>query len=63
MRDLEGIAKLIDFIGRPEWSDLHVFAVIVLSNCLEDRECMEVCEGGVRLTVLIIQNLHNSRDS
>ena len=42
LRELEGINKLINFIGRPEWSDLHVFAVMVLSNCLEDPENMEV---------------------
>lgn len=42
MRELEGVDKLIRFIGRPEYSDLHVFAVMVLSNCLEDTETMEV---------------------
>jgi len=42
LRELEAINKLIEFIGKPEWSDLHVFAVIVLANCLEDTESMEV---------------------
>ena len=42
LRDLEAISRLIDFLGRPEWNDLHVFAVMVLSNCLEDTETMEV---------------------
>ena len=42
MRELEGINKLIDFIGNPEWSDLHVFAVMVIANCLEDTESVEV---------------------
>ena len=42
MRELEGVDRIIRFIGRPEYSDLHVFAVMVLSNCLEDTETMEV---------------------
>ena len=42
MREQEAINKLIDFIGHPEWNDLHVFAVIVISNCLEDTESVEV---------------------
>ena len=47
LRDLDEVNRLIDFIGRPEFSDLHVYAVTVLSNCLEDFETMEV--GRVRL--------------
>jgi hypothetical protein len=42
MREQEGVDKIIRFIGRPEFNDLHVFAVMVLSNCLEDTETMEV---------------------
>jgi len=42
LRELEAINKLINFIGRPEWNDLHVYAVMVVSNCLEDVESMEV---------------------
>jgi len=45
LREMEGVNKLIEFIGRPEFNDLHVYAVTVLSNCLEDFETMEVCLG------------------
>ena len=45
LREMEGVNKLIEFIGRPEFNDLHVYAVTVLSNCLEDFETMEVCFG------------------
>ena len=42
LRELEAMNRLIDFIGHPEWSDLHVYAVMVISNCLEDPESIEV---------------------
>ena len=42
LRELEAMNRLIDFIGHPEWSDMHVFAVMVISNCLEDPESIEV---------------------
>ena len=42
LRELEAIGQFISFIGKPEYSDLHAFAVTVLSNCLEDVESMEV---------------------
>ncbi len=42
LRELDGLDRLINFIGHPEWSDLHVFAVMVLANCLEDPQNMEV---------------------
>ena len=42
LRELEAINRLIDFIGHPEWNDLHVYAVMVISNCLEDVESVEV---------------------
>ena len=45
LREMEGVNKLIEFIGRPEFNDLHVYAVTVLSNCLEDFETMEVGFG------------------
>ena len=42
LRDMEAINKMIDLVGRPELNDLHVFAIMVISNCLEDTESMEV---------------------
>lgn len=33
---------LVDFVAHPEWNDLHVMAVMVLSNLLEDLESLEV---------------------
>ena len=41
-RDMEAINKMIEYVGRPELSDLHVFCIMVISNCLEDTESMEV---------------------
>jgi len=42
LRELEAMSKLVDFIAHPEWNDLHVMAVMVLSNLLEDNESLEV---------------------
>ena len=42
LRELEAMTKLIDFVAHPEWNDLHVMAVMVLSNLLEDLESLEV---------------------
>lgn len=42
LRELEAMSKLIDFVAHPEWNDLHVMAVMVLSNLLEDIESLEV---------------------
>merc|ERR1712150_42776 len=41
-RELEAINSMINFVGKPEWNDLHVFAVCVISNCLEDQESLEM---------------------
>lgn len=56
LRDLEAMSKLVDFVAHPEWNDLHVMAVMVLSNLLEDNESLElVKETGTlkRLVALI----------
>ena len=42
LRELEAMSLLIDFVAHPEWNDLHVMAVMVLSNLLEDIESLEV---------------------
>lgn len=42
IRELEGVSRLIDFVAHPEWNDLHVQAVMVLSSLLEDTESLEV---------------------
>ena len=57
LRDLDGVNRLIDFIGRPEFSDLHVYAVAVLSNCLEDFETMEVRPVSYNATLLVIERV------
>lgn len=42
LRELEGLEKLVDFVGNKEYEDLHVQALQVLSNCLQDVESMQV---------------------
>jgi len=41
-REIDGLTQMVQFIGNSEYKDLHVLAVIVLSNCLEDIESVEV---------------------
>ncbi|XP_052795764.1 armadillo repeat-containing protein 3-like isoform X3 [Mya arenaria] len=56
LRELEAISKLIDFVAHPEWNDLHVMAVMVLSNLLEDLESLELIKetGGLKRLVALI---------
>ncbi|XP_067661533.1 armadillo repeat-containing protein 3-like [Haliotis asinina] len=56
LRELEAISHLINFLAHPEWNDLHVMAVIVLSNLLEDVESLEQIKetGGLKKLVAII---------
>lgn len=56
LRELEAITKLIDFVAHPEWNDLHVMAVMVLSNLLEDVESLEQVKetGGLKRLVALI---------
>ncbi|XP_053398836.1 armadillo repeat-containing protein 3-like isoform X11 [Mercenaria mercenaria] len=56
LRELEAISKLIDFVAHPEWNDLHVMAVMVLSNLLEDLESLELIKetGGLKRLVAVI---------
>ncbi|KAL4230819.1 Armadillo repeat-containing protein 3 [Mactra antiquata] len=56
LRDLEAMTKLIDFVAHPEWNDLHVMAVMVLSNLLEDLESLELVKetGGLKRLVALI---------
>ncbi|KAK3099626.1 hypothetical protein FSP39_007188 [Pinctada imbricata] len=56
LRELEAMSRLIDFVAHPEWNDLHVMAVMVLSNLLEDPESLEVIKetGGLKRLVALI---------
>ncbi|KAJ7393398.1 Armadillo repeat-containing protein 3 [Desmophyllum pertusum] len=50
LRELEGLEKLVDFVGNKEYEDLHVQALQVLSNCLQDVESMQLIQtsGGLQ---------------
>lgn len=50
LRDLEGLEKLVEFVGNKEYEDLHVQALQVLSNCLQDVESMQLIQtsGGLQ---------------
>ena len=43
-RDRGGLDKLIAFLGNEEVNDLHVHALAVVSNCLEDTESLELIQ-------------------
>ncbi|OWF48938.1 armadillo repeat-containing protein 3-like isoform X3 [Mizuhopecten yessoensis] len=56
LRELEAMSRLIDFVAKPELNDLHVMAVMVLSNLLEDLESLEEVKetGGLKRLVALI---------
>uniref|UniRef100_H2YZ59 Armadillo repeat-containing protein 3 n=1 Tax=Ciona savignyi TaxID=51511 RepID=H2YZ59_CIOSA len=41
VRENEGLELLVDFLGNKDYDDLHVHALAVLSNCLEDTESLD----------------------
>ncbi|KAK2556510.1 Armadillo repeat-containing protein 3 [Acropora cervicornis] len=50
LRELEGLERLVEFVGKKEYDDLHVQALQVLSNCLQDVESMQLIQtsGGLQ---------------
>lgn len=53
LRELDILNILVDIVGHHEWPDLHVMAVMVLSNMLEDMESVEKFKEGSGLKKLI----------
>ncbi|MBN3313662.1 ARMC3 protein, partial [Atractosteus spatula] len=49
LRANQGLERLLEFLGAKEFSDLHVEALQVISNCLEDKEAMHLIQetGGL----------------
>ncbi|KAF8560496.1 hypothetical protein P879_03772 [Paragonimus westermani] len=50
LRDMDALGVFVDLIGKPEFSDLHVSALAVISNLLEDVECARslINSGGLQ---------------
>ena len=42
LRDIGGLEKLVEFLSNPEQKDMHLNCLNVLSNCLEDTQCLDV---------------------
>ncbi|GAB1601676.1 armadillo repeat-containing protein 3-like [Argonauta hians] len=53
LRELDVVNKMISMMSRPDWSDLHIMAVMVLSNMMEDYETVETFKEGPGLRKLI----------
>ncbi|XP_036364292.1 armadillo repeat-containing protein 3-like isoform X1 [Octopus sinensis] len=53
LRELDIVNKMIFLIGHPDWPDLHIMAVMVLSNMMEDIETVETFKEGLGLRKLI----------
>ncbi|XP_014775215.1 armadillo repeat-containing protein 3 [Octopus bimaculoides] len=53
LRELDIVNKMIYLIGHPDWLDLHIMAVMVLSNMMEDIETVETFKEGLGLRKLI----------
>ncbi|XP_074650808.1 armadillo repeat-containing protein 3-like [Tubulanus polymorphus] len=53
LRELEALNRLVDFVGRPDFNDLHVHALYALSNSLDDVESMQQIKENGGLARLI----------
>lgn len=54
--DLGIVQEIMDFLTRPETQELHVFAVMFISNCLDDPRVLKLFKdaGGLQLLVGLI---------
>ncbi|KAF7258558.1 hypothetical protein EG68_03800 [Paragonimus skrjabini miyazakii] len=50
LRDMDALGVFVDLVGKPELNDLHVSALAVISNLLEDVECAKslINSGGLQ---------------
>ncbi len=53
LRELGGLDKLVDFLGSHEHKDMHVNCLNVLSNCLEDTQCLDLIQVSGGLTKIL----------
>ncbi|EDV23819.1 uncharacterized protein TRIADDRAFT_57401 [Trichoplax adhaerens] len=53
IREVGGMEKLVDFIGNKDFEDLHVNCMAIISNCLEDHECMKLMQNNRGLEKLL----------
>ncbi|GAB1601677.1 armadillo repeat-containing protein 3-like, partial [Argonauta hians] len=53
LRELDVVNKVIAMISRPVWSDLHIMAVMVFSNMMEDYKTVESFKEGPGLRKMI----------
>ncbi|XP_043920496.1 armadillo repeat-containing protein 3 [Protopterus annectens] len=62
LRDSQGLDKLIELMQVKEFGDLHVDALLVVANCLEDNDAVQVIQqtGGLQkiLTFAETSTLH-----
>lgn len=40
---MNALDAFVDIIGVPEFNDIHVSALQVIANLLDDTECVKVC--------------------
>ncbi len=42
LREINGLEKLIEFLNNPQYKDMHVNCLNLLSSCLEDTQYLDV---------------------
>jgi hypothetical protein len=42
IREMNGLEKLVDYLGNQDFKEMHANSLNVLGNCLEDTQCLDV---------------------
>jgi len=53
-RELNGLEKLVEFLADSSNKDMHINCLNVLSNCLEDTQCLDVINFKMNILFLTI---------
>lgn len=49
----DGLGRIVSFLGKKEWSDLHTLAVSVLALILEEADSMVALQGSDMMQKLL----------
>lgn len=60
-----GLEKLVDFLSNSDYKDMHVNCLNVLSNCLEDTQCLDLIQqtGGLTKILAYCQDVNEETET
>jgi armadillo repeat-containing protein 3 len=64
LREIGGLEKLVDFLADSEQKHMHINCLNVLSNCLEDTQCLDLIQqsGGLTKILAYCQDINDDID-